>query len=85
MNHRSKFLSLLLALAMLLSLAVTASADELTATSAAPQDGSITVLYTNDVHTYIDGDLTYSMIASLKDTYEYALLVDAGDHIQGTA
>lgn len=45
----------------------------------------VVILYTNDVHTYIDGDIQYSDIASLKATYENALLVDAGDHIQGTA
>lgn len=46
---------------------------------------SITILYTNDVHSYIDQDLTYSLIAGYRDTLGDALLVDAGDHIQGTA
>lgn len=45
----------------------------------------VVILYTNDVHTYIDGDIQYSDIASLKASYENVLLVDAGDHIQGTA
>ena len=52
----------------------------------------ITILYTNDVHTYIDHkspELTYASIAALKKSYEEqgknVLLVDAGDHIQGTA
>ena len=45
----------------------------------------ITVLYTNDVHTYIDESITYSSIAAYKDTLDNVLLVDAGDHIQGTA
>ena len=52
----------------------------------------ITILYTNDVHTYIDKkspELTYAAIAALKKSYQDAgknvLLVDAGDHIQGTA
>ncbi len=49
----------------------------------------ITIFYTNDVHTYIDGELSYDNIAELKDTYEAkgldVLLLDAGDHIQGTA
>ena len=52
----------------------------------------ITILYTNDVHTYIDKkspELTYAAIAALKQSYKDAgknvLLVDAGDHIQGTA
>ena len=58
----------------------------------APEKTPITILYTNDVHTYIDNespDLTYASIAALKRSYEDAdmdvLLVDAGDHIQGTA
>lgn len=45
----------------------------------------IVILYTNDIHTYITKDITYSKVAALKDSYENALLVDAGDHIQGTA
>ena len=49
----------------------------------------IAILYTNDVHTYIDGVLSYDVIAGVKaelaaQGYE-VLLVDAGDHIQGTA
>ena len=45
----------------------------------------VTVLYTNDIHTYITKDLTYSKVAAYKDSLENVLLVDAGDHIQGTA
>lgn len=49
----------------------------------------IAILYTNDVHTYIDGALSYDVLAALKaelgKQYEYVLLVDAGDHSQGTA
>ncbi len=45
----------------------------------------VTILYTNDVHTYIDGDLGYSLVARYRDTLDNVLLVDAGDHIQGTA
>ena len=56
-----------------------AAADE---TGAA---GGVTVLYTNDIHTYITKDLTYSKVAAYKDSLENVLLVDAGDHIQGTA
>lgn len=47
------------------------------------------IYYTNDVHTYIDGKLSYDTIADLKTqtakTAAGVLLVDAGDHIQGTA
>ena len=52
----------------------------------------VTILYTNDVHTYIDNKSPkppYAAIAALKksieDTGRDVLLVDAGDHIQGTA
>ena len=52
----------------------------------------VTILYTNDVHTYIDKQspkLTYAAIADMKQSYQNAgkdvLLVDAGDHVQGTA
>ena len=53
----------------------------------------IVVLYTNDIHTYIDNavgegnenNLTYSKVAALKDSLNNSILVDAGDHIQGTA
>lgn len=49
----------------------------------------IVILYTNDVHTYIDGPLSYDIISGikneLKNEYKYVLLADAGDHIQGTA
>lgn len=46
---------------------------------------AVTILYTNDVHTYIDQDLTYSLLAGYRKTLSNTLLVDAGDHIQGTA
>lgn len=71
-------------------------------TPAAPA-GKIMIIYTNDVHTYIDNDtvkdkdgnltqpnaLTYAHVAALKEDKikegNDVLLVDAGDHIQGTA
>ena len=56
------------------------------------EKSEVTILYTNDVHTYIDKqapELTYAAIAALKQSYQNAgkkvLLVDAGDHVQGTA
>ena len=53
-----------------------------------PKD-QVVIYYTNDVHTYIDGALSYDNLAALKDeTATWAsgvLLVDAGDHVQGTA
>lgn len=56
------------------------------------QKAAVTILYTNDTHTYIDGEspeLNYASIAALKKSFQDAgqevLLVDAGDHVQGTA
>ena len=51
----------------------------------------VVVYYTNDIHSYIDNytkeepGLSYSKVAALKNTTPNALLVDAGDHLQGTA
>ena len=82
MKLSTKIVSLLLAIVMICSLCVIATADEAEAKA-------ITILYTNDVHTYIDKDLGYASIAALKqeliDAGEQVILVDAGDHIQGTA
>ena len=88
-KRASKFLSLFLVLAMVCSLFGSAMAAEGTTQA----DGDVVVLYTNDVHTYIDNNvgegnengLTYSKVAAYKDSLDNALLVDAGDHIQGTA
>ncbi len=78
-----KLITSLMALFLLLSAAVPASA-----TSEVLSD-DIVILYTNDVHTYIDGPLSYDVIADIKadlqKQYKHVLLVDAGDHIQGTA
>ena len=97
-----KFLAMLLVCVMVLGLFAgcgengntetttgTTEAPETTATTEAVVQGDIAILYTNDVHTYIDGVLSYDVIAALKTAleaeYEYVLLVDAGDHVQGTA
>ena len=54
MRKWNRFLALLLAMVMAFGLTVTAFAEgEDTA-----QTGDVTVLYTNDVHTYITQDLT---------------------------
>ncbi len=74
---KRKLTALLLSLAMLVTLAVPAWAAE--------GEEDVTILYTNDIHTYIDQDLTYSALAAYRDSLDDALLVDAGDHIQGTA
>ena len=79
-----KLLAMVLCLAMVLTFAVPFA-------SAAEQLNSedVVILYTNDVHTYIDGALSYDIISGVKKElskqYEHVLLVDAGDHIQGTA
>ena len=95
-----KLLSLLLALAMVFSLAACSekAPAETTApaTTAAPETEAaavpaedVVILYTNDVHTYIDNPLSYDVIAGLKTqleaVYGNVLLVDAGDAVQGTA
>ena len=86
MRTHKRLLALLLSLCMVLSLMPTVWAEE--APSLAAED-EVVIYYTNDVHTYIDKDLSYDNIASLKDeTAKEAagvLLVDAGDHLQGTA
>lgn len=78
-----KLLSMLLVLSMVLSFGIPAMAAD------TPKSDDIVILYTNDVHTYIDGNLSYDVIAALKqklqEEYNHVLLVDAGDHIQGTA
>ena len=88
-TRASKLLSLILSAALCLSLTVTVSAAE----ADAGQEGPVTILYTNDIHTYIDNNvgegnengLTYSKVAGYKNSLDGALLVDAGDAIQGTA
>lgn len=85
-KHFAKILwSFALCVAVLLG-ALPAAAAETTET---PLSDDIVILYTNDVHTYIDGELSYDVIAALKKDlqtrYKHVLLVDAGDHIQGTA
>lgn len=87
-----KFLSVLLAMAMVLSLTVTGFAIEDTATTRAPEvmtkeatmAGKTVILHTNDVHGAVEG---YAYIAQLKADYEAkgaeVILVDAGDYSQG--
>ena len=87
-----KFLSVLLAMAMVLSLTVTSFAIEDTATTREPEvmteeatmAGKTVILHTNDVHGAIAG---YAYIAQLKADYEAkgaeVILVDAGDYSQG--
>ena len=88
-----KFLSVLLAMAMVLSLTVTGFAIEDTATTREPEvmteeatmAGKTVILHTNDVHGAVEG---YAYITALKADYEAkgaeVILVDAGDFSQGT-
>ena len=67
----------------------TTPATEATTAPTTTATEDIVILYTNDVHTYIDGPLSYDVIAGLKNhlksLYGNVLLVDAGDAAQGTA
>lgn len=73
-----KLITLVLSLAMVLSLV---------ACGGTPKE-DVAILYTNDVHTYIDNPISYDVIAAVKEElkaqYKNVLLVDAGDHSQGT-
>ena len=97
-----KIIAMLLALVMVLGLTACGNKPvetTPTGTTAAPETqapttepaltGTIAILYTNDVHTYIDDVLSYDVIAALKaelaNQYDNVLLVDAGDAVQGTA
>lgn len=90
MRKSKKILSMLVLICMVVALAVPqlAMADS----------GDITILYTNDIHTYIDNDeeagesepakqgWDYAGVAALKKSFgANTILVDAGDHAQGTA
>ena len=94
---KKKLLSLLVALSLAFALAAPSlAAGDVILIAPAPgglpavEEGDTVVLYTNDVHTFIDNEgLRYSHVAGLKAHYEglgaHVVLVDAGDHIQGTA
>ena len=79
-----KLLALLLAVVMVLSLAACGTPEK---KPADPEE--VVILYTNDIHTYIDSNISYDVLAGLKaelqKTHKNVLLVDAGDHVQGTA
>ena len=91
-----KFLSVLLAVVMMLSLSVTAFAAEddlviapaptdVVMPIAAPYAGTTVILHSNDVHGNVEG---YAYMAAAKTYYETkgaeVILVDAGDFSQGT-
>ncbi|MBR2634672.1 MAG: 5'-nucleotidase C-terminal domain-containing protein [Clostridia bacterium] len=74
-------LTSLLIVALLLPLSALATEEALSE--------DIVILYTNDIHSYIDGKLSYDAVAALKKDlqtrYKHVFLADAGDHVQGTA
>ena len=53
-----KFAMLFIALIVLVSSVIPVSAE--------PLSDDIVILYTNDIHTYIDGELSYDVIAAIK-------------------
>ncbi len=77
----SYVLSICILLTLIPNALITAFAEE--------KSDDIVILYTNDIHTYIDGELSYDVLAGIKSNleamYNNVFLVDAGDHIQGTA
>ena len=73
-----KFLSVLLAMAMVLSLTVTSFAADTAADAKAEMAGKTVILHTNDVHCDYE---KYAKVATLHKSAD--LLVDAGDHVQG--
>ena len=79
--HKS-IIAFLAALCLLPAAAMIVQAEEVLS-------DDIVILYTNDIHTHIDGELSYDVLAAVKQDlqtqYRYVLLADAGDHIQGTA
>lgn len=78
-----KLLSILCSVLLIVLLSIPVSAAN------AEKSNDIVILYTNDTHAHIDGPLSFDTIGALKKNlekqYRYVLLVDAGDHLQGTA
>lgn len=78
-----KLLSILCSVLLIVLLSIPVSAAN------AEKSNDIVILYTNDTHANIDSPLSFDTIGALKKNlekeYRYVLLVDAGDHLQGTA
>lgn len=78
-----KTISFLCSVLLIILLGIPASA------ATVEKSNDIVILYTNDTHAFIDGPLSFDTIGALKKNlekqYKYVLLVDAGDHLQGTA
>lgn len=80
-NRQRKYLSIILAVVMLLSMQITfVFADTETAEP-------IVILHTNDIHSKVDGALGYASVKGWKDYYESrgsaVLVLDAGDNLHG--
>lgn len=90
-----KLLCLLMSILMILTLAGCVVTKE-----ESKANGEVTIVYTNDTHTYVDntkkdddGNVTpllqYGSVKAIKDELiaegKEVLLLDAGDHVQGTA
>lgn len=77
-----KILSFLCSVFLIVTLCIPVSAV------ASGKSNDIVILYTNDAHANIDHPLSYDTIGAIKKQlekeYRYVLLVDAGDHLQGT-
>ena len=77
-----KILSFLCSALLLVTLCVPVSA------AATEKSNDIVILYINDAHANLDRPLSYDTIGAIKKQlekeYRYVLLVDAGDHLQGT-
>lgn len=78
---RKRLLPLLLTLALLLTLSVTAFADD------AARDTDAVILFTSDVHCGIDQGFGYAGLQQVRDSLlargDDVILVDDGDNIQG--
>ncbi len=85
MKRQFKFLSIVMAIAMMFSLQFTYAFAE----TAEPSEtaGSIVILHTNDVHSKVDGALGYASVKGWKDYYlaedAAVLVLDAGDALHG--
>lgn len=72
--------------AMILTVAGISTLSAKTVKTAQPNDKEITILYTNDVHCGIDGELGYANLSAYKNEMaktNYVALVDNGDVTQG--
>ena len=98
MSKTKKFFSALAALIIVIALAFAAWFASSAEKKTSFQTKDVTIIYTNDIHTYIKNrdendakkalNFSYSALSAMKKDFaaqgREVLLVDAGDHIQGT-